>query len=163
MPRIFTELDNLAADLRSRFAEPAIIGVDGWTGVGKTTLAEALANELGGSSYDLDRARERNTKHFTAALRLGEISEALNQPKGFLFVSGICLRQVLADIECSAAAHIYIKRMAVWGWADEDELTEGNIPEIPGASGEVVRQELRLYHDRWQPHVCADYEFQRTG
>jgi hypothetical protein len=80
-----------------------------------------------------------------------------------LFVSGICLRRVLADAGCAAAGHIYVKRRAVWGWADEDELVRGLIPEVPGASGELVRKELRSYHDHWRPHLHADFEFQRPG
>jgi hypothetical protein len=52
--------------------------------------------------------------------------------------------------------------MATWGWADEDELT-GKLPEVAEASGAVVRTELRSYHEKWRPHLVADYEFQRSG
>lgn len=162
MPIVFTELAALLEALSPRLTAPAIIGVDGWTGVGKTTLAKALANALDGSSYDLDCALNRNMKRYTSALRLAEVSEALQRPERPLFVSGICLRQVLANVGHSATAHIYVKRMATWGWADEDEL-KGSIPEVPGASGERVREELRRYHQEWSPHVRADFEFRWIG
>lgn len=91
------------------------------------------------------------------------IREALAEPINLLFVSGICLRKVLELAGCAAVAHIYIKRMASWGWADGDELAGYHIPELPGASGEVTRREMRPYHQQWQPHLRADYEFQRFG
>ena len=39
MPLIFRHVEALANELRDRFVAGAIIGIDGWTGVGKTTLA----------------------------------------------------------------------------------------------------------------------------
>jgi hypothetical protein len=153
MPLIFTDAD----------AGTALIGVDGWTGVGKTTLAESLTRHVDGRSYDLDTALTRDLRRYHSALRMDEVSHALSDHSGLLFVSGICLRAVLADVHRPADAHIYVKRMATWGWTDEDELIGAAAPEIPGASGEIIRQEMRLYHDQWQPHTSADYEFQRFG
>jgi hypothetical protein len=163
MPHSFIELDALTEAIVKRFAAPAVIGIDGWTGVGKTTLGEKLAGKLGGCSYDLDSALTHDLRRYRTAIRIDEVSQALRQPDRFMFVSGICLRQVLADAGCAAAGHVYVKRMAAWGWADEDELVAGHIPEIPGASGELVRQELRSYHEHWRPHLQADFEFQRSS
>ena len=131
--------------------------------MGKTTLARGLAGATGGTLFDLDEALIKDQKWFVPALRLGLIRNRLTESKGLLFVSGICLRQVLELAECGAAAHIYVKRMAMWGWADEDELSRGALPEIPSSSGEVTRQEMRAYHERWQPHWQADYEFHRPS
>lgn len=163
MAHPFTELDALAHALRESFTAPAIIGIDGWTGIGKTTLGKALAARLSGGSYDLDSALTHDLRRYGTAIRLDEVALALRQPKHFMFVSGICLRQVLADSGCSAAGHIYVKRMATWGWADEDELVAGRALEVRGASGESVRQEVRAYHERWRPHLRADFEFHRSG
>ena len=162
MSLVFTQLDTLVGALGRRVAHLGIIGIDGWTGVGKTTLAAALATALDGSSYDLDRALTHDQRRYVSALRLPEISEALAHSPRPLFVSGICLLEVLAKAGASLDAHIYVKRLATWGWADEDELT-GTVPEVPGASGELVRQELRNYHHDWKPHLVCDYEFQRLG
>lgn len=161
MAVVFDQLDALAAEISRRFTTSAIIGIDGWTGVGKTTLARSLADVSSASAYDVDSALDRDRKSFVSALRLNEISEALAQPSGILFVSGVCFRQILHNAECSADAHIYIKRMATWGWADEDEVAGCGVSEVPGASGDLLREEMRLYHREWQPHHRADYEFHR--
>lgn len=159
--QIFNDIGELAADIAGRFRATGIIGIDGWTGVGKTTLGKALASATGGSAFDLDDALVGDQKHFVQALRLDLIRAALTPPSSLTFVSGICLRQVMALVEFDADAYIYVKRMAMWGWADEDDLVGSGLPEIRGASGEVTRRELRPYHERWQPHSRADYEFQR--
>lgn len=161
MAVIFDQVDALAAELAERLIAPAIVGIDGWTGVGKTTMAKSLAAALNGSTYDLDNALDRDRNSFVSALRMNEIFEALAHPSGILFVSGVCLRQVLQNARCSVDAHIYLKRMATWGWADEDEVDGSGAPEVPGASGETLREEMRLYHRQWQPHLKADYEFHR--
>ena len=162
-PLIFTSVDALAGALSGRFPGPAIVGIDGWTGVGKTTLAQLLSGKLQGSFYDLDTALIRDQKHYVAALRSDEIRQVLSEADGLLFVSGICLRHVFQEVGMAANAHIYMKRMATWGWADEDEISGLAAPEIPGASGEKVREELRLYHGSYQPQLVADYEFQRPS
>lgn len=141
----------------------AIIGIDGWTGVGKSTLASALANQLNASTYDLDTALIRDRQHYVAALKIDEIATALTGRSGLLLVSGICLRQVLEMTGHAADAHIYIKRMATWGWADEDELS-GPMAGISGSlGGDNTRQEMRDYHVRYQPHLNADFEFRWAG
>lgn len=162
MALVFTKIEPLAHALNASFPKAAIVGVDGWTGVGKTTLANALAGELNGSTYDLDDALILDRKSYVPALQLDQIADALARPNGFLFVSGICLRQVLEQVGCEASAHVYVKRMATWGWADEDELEGGSLSEIRRSNGgEATRLEMRLYHAKWQPHLKADYEFHR--
>jgi hypothetical protein len=163
VPIVFRDPDALAQAVTQRVLAPGIIGIDGWTGVGKTTLADELARRTNGSSYDLDSALRLDLGRYTTALRLDEIAKALNRPETLMFVSGICLRQVLTNFGCSAGAHIYVKRMATGVWADEDELTPDKIPEVSGASGEQVRKELRPYHQRWRPHLIADFEYQRDS
>lgn len=137
----------------------AIIGIDGWTGAGKSTLASALAEQLNASTYDLDTALNRDRECYVAALKIDEIASALTRHAGLLLVSGICLRQVLEMAGHGADAHIYIKRMATWGWADEDELS-GTLAGISGSvGGDNTRGEMRAYHTTYQPHLNADFEF----
>ncbi|GMN04552.1 hypothetical protein [Erythrobacter sp. MTPC3] len=161
MDNSYTDTRDLANSLRPRLGGSGIVGIDGWTGVGKTTLAQGLAHELDGSVFDLDCALAHNQGAYVSALRMDEILEALVSQRRPLMVSGICLLEVIEKAGTQLDASVYVKRMAAWGWADEDEL-DGIDFGLPGASGEAVRKELRSYHQRWQPHLHADYEFQRT-
>ena len=156
---IFGEPLQLAAEIRRLVGVGGIIGVDGWLGAGKSFLAEALAASTQGEAVDLDVYLETNRNCYVAALRLEEISSRLSGG-GLLFVSGICLRHVLHLIGVEAKAHVYIKRMASWGWADEEEIS-GALLEFPNSSGVKLREELRQYHAEWQPHTKADFEYQR--
>jgi len=154
---VFTSSSQLAKTLRSNHEGDAIIGVDGWTGVGKTTLATELAEAGGGRKFDLDCALIKDQNCYVPALRMEEIQSSLSG-SGLLFVSGICLLQVLELAGVEASAHVYVKRMASGGWADEDDLL-GKLPEFPSSSGEPIRNELRNYHRHWKPHLTATYEF----
>ncbi|MEM7700749.1 MAG: shikimate kinase [Pseudomonadota bacterium] len=161
MAKAFTDPDVLANTLRPELGELGVVGIDGWTGVGKTTLGERLAKELGGTFFDLDCALTHDRKAYVSAIRISEVSEAFANQRRPLVVSGICLLEVLEKAAVKLDSSVYVKRMAAWGWADEDEL-RGIDFGVPGASGEPVREELRRYHQNWQPHLSADYEFQRT-
>lgn len=160
MAVIVARTADLAAALDERFGRSAIIAIDGWTGAGKTTLARDLAKTLGGDNYDLDSAIIPDQGSYISALNMSEISQSVTVSRRPLFVSGICVLQVLSSVAVQPAAHVYVKRMADWGWADQDDL-EGRIPEFPAASGASVRCEMRAYHEMWQPHLQADYEYQR--
>ena len=157
---VFTDVTALAESLLQQIDSTSIYGVDGWTGSGKSVLAKSLSETLGAQHFDVDTALARDQGCYVSALDLGTVGRAINQKTGPIFVSGICLRRVFELIEVRATAHIYIKRMATWGWADECEI-DGSFPEVAGSSGEQLRQEMREYHCQWRPHLSADHEFQR--
>lgn len=159
MSRIFTEVEALAAAL-SELAQPCVVGIDGWTGIGKTTLATRLASNLSTEYFDIDAALNRDRNSYVPALRIHEVSAALSDVSGLMLVSGICLRKVLEIAGREADSNIYVKRMTSWGWADEDELQGRELAEILGNyGGEAVRREMRDYHAVWEPHLKADFEF----
>ncbi len=162
MPVVFSQLEDLANALSEKVGNSGIVGIDGWTGVGKTTLAMDLARELGAAFFDLDCALIHDQGEYVLALRMSEISIALAKRHRPLMLSGVCLFEVLAQLGTRPDASVYVKRMAKWGWADEDEVT-GLVFEVPGAGGNAIRHEMRLYHQKWQPHLDADFEFQRAG
>ena len=161
MEMIFKNELQLANAITSHFPERAIIGIDGWTSAGKTSLAKRLAEITSGSKYDLDAALIADQCRYVDAIKLDEVRNAISSSNGILFLSGICLREILHRVGCPATAYIYVKRMAIWGWADEDEVNGTGLPEIRRSGGEGVRGEMRAYHKLWEPHLNADFEFHR--
>jgi hypothetical protein len=143
------------------YASPVLI--DGWLGSGKTTLALTLASHFNGSAIDVDCYLTQQQDKFVEALDINRLVNDIQQAT-CPFVSGICMRQVHAIIGNPSALHVYVKRMANWGWADEDEALAINGPlhELdkiapPGAA----TLETRGYHEKWQPHIIADAVFER--
>ena len=158
--QIWTDADALAHHLVANLPALAVVGIDGWTGVGKTTLATNLAKTVAGRCLDLDAFLERDRKHYVGAIRLDDLRSSLTHSDRPLFVSGVCLREVMTRVGVTPDLNVYVKRMASWGWADEDELNGNVIQEVdPSGGGSVLRREMRTYHQRWQPHMAADCEF----
>jgi adenylate kinase family enzyme len=124
-----TELE-LACAIKTRFPEPGVIGIDGWTGVGKTTLAKRFAGILGGSAYDLDCALTKNKKSYVEFIQLDVINDVLAKSNGILFLSGICIREILKRLDHSAIAHVYVKRMATWVGLTKTKLQERVYPNF---------------------------------
>jgi hypothetical protein len=159
---IFKSELELSSAIQSRCHNLGVIGIDGWTSVGKTTLGIRLAEITGGSVYDLDCALEKDQGNYLESIQLNVIKDVLAKSKGILFLSGICLREILKRVDHPAIAHVYVKRMATWGWADEDEVAGTGLAEIEASSGARVRCEMRSYHKKWVPHIKADFFFHRT-
>ena len=156
----WTDPDAFARHVRANLPRVSVVGIDGWTGVGKTTLATNLAKAAGGQCLDLDEFLERDRKRYVGAIRLDELRSSLSTSARPLFISGICIREVLTEVGLTPDLNVYVKRMASWGWADEDELDGDVIPEVNQSGGAAgLRREMRAYHRRWQPHLVADCEF----
>lgn len=159
---IFNDVESTARIARDCCAANGVILIDGWTGSGKSTLAAELATEIRAVHFDLDSALKQDQGNYVASLNLDVVRNAIQSRTGALVVSGICALEVLDKVGVESDLHVYVKRMAVWGWADELDL-EGGIPEVQGASGEVVRNELRAYHQKWRPHISATHEYHRPA
>jgi hypothetical protein len=154
---IFREASALAAALAaSPLTDP--IAVDGWFDAGKTTLAQELAFLLGRVCLDLDSFLGHPKGEFIRTLDIGALAEALGSSPP-LVLSGVCMLEVLAQLERPATTLIYVKRMAAWGWIDEDEASGQAMFGEPGPSQEVL--ELRRYHVRHRPWTKAEYVFER--
>ncbi len=148
-----------------------VIAVDGFQGSGKTTLALELAKSIARRVVSADEFLHRNRGSFFEHLDLAKLSAAVGEGKDCI-LEGVCCLQMLQALKLSSATLVYVKRMAVWGWADEDELIQfdanGLPKEVPtdplalalrGLWGEVAQ-----YHVSFRPHevACIVYERRET-
>lgn len=143
-----------------------LVAIDGVPGAGKSTLRRNLAGPLSASELELDDFLIRNQKEFVAALRTDDLASALASSRGLVIVSGACVLKVLASLQLKPDVFIYVKRMAIWGWADEEEVNGSQIEgsaAITKASSDAAALDLevRRYHGEFRPHEVADVVFER--
>ena len=66
---------------------------------------------------------------------------------------------------------VYVKRMAIWGWADEDELESyaaDGLGKLPAPVDPLAKSlcdlwdEVACYHTQFQPHLVANILYERS-
>jgi shikimate kinase len=153
-----------------------LVAIDGAHGSGKSTLSKALALQLGASLIEIDQYLNRHQGAYVAHLDLKAIAEQVDAEVPSI-LEGICMRQVVAAAGLRPDVYVYIKRMARWGWADEDDLvveapieahlerlrqqaalflSENEHPDL-GLWDEVIR-----YHAIHRPQDVSDFVFLRN-
>ena len=136
--------------------------IDGWMLAGKSHLAYTVARATQGQMFDADDYLERHKEQFTEFLNVAKLKSSISGAHRPV-LAGVCMRQIHKLIGEPPSLHIYVKRMASWGWADEDEVTD----ELFGWSDDLqsfrppLVSEVREYHLRWKPHEMADFIFER--
>ena len=159
VPEPFSDHDKLAEAIHRRGCSNGIIGIDGWLGAGKTTLAKLLAEKLSAEHFDLDDALHRDQGAYFQHLDFNKIRSKLSNAPGRMVVSGVCFRQVLELVSATASVHIYVKRMALSGWPDEHEIETEHLSGLGSLAGNTLRAEVRTYHAKYCPHETTDFEF----
>jgi hypothetical protein len=160
-----TEVSQLESQLRT--VARGIVAIDGCTSAGKTTLMRVLANQLKWPWIDVDEHVNPGRGHFVRALRVSDLSSAIEQASrepSVVLIAGVCMREVLACLECDAALHIYVKRKSRVGIPSdlntldlENALTLGDTSQFRG-----LDREIAYYHFRCRPHRNADVVYVRT-
>jgi uridine kinase len=148
--------------------QPQLVGVEGFTGSGKSRLSNVLASELSAvvihsDNYVLDGDA---TELYCERLNCDQLALALIHARAtsrLVLVEGICLRETLRRLGQSAAYFIYVKRVAgnhLWhdGFHLEDFETRGTITEN---RKEPHRSDF-AYHSIERPHEKADIVFLRV-
>jgi len=164
------------------------IGVDGVQGAGMAHLAQELAQALDCPALDVDDYLYRNQGGYVDFIDYPALSAALAAIPT-LVLSGLCLREVLANMDAELDAHIYIKRIRHGQWADEDvcvfpDGVDAAIENLARRSALIsdffdersqfashdgeetspeLSDEVMRYHDTHQPHEFADLVFERGG
>ena len=153
------EFDQLATWLSEPSRRDLPVLIDGWTNAGKTCLAKKLAEATQSHFLDADSFLSEATGEFISAIDVSTLSEAFFSASRPI-LSGVCMRELHALLGTPEATHVYIKRIATWGWAEEFEVSED--PSDWTTSGEPpLVTEVRAYHLKWKPHENADVIFER--
>ena len=158
-------------ELRKRLhgiGSPALIGIEGFTGSGKSYLADTLAVDLNAVAVHVDAyvaGEDESLPYWNRInhLQLAAAVEASRSQARLTIIEGICLREILQRARLSVALFVYLKRVAENGlWHDgfhlEDFETEGEITEN---QKEPHRSDFS-YHARKRPHERADVIFERV-
>lgn len=109
------------------------IGIDGVDGTGKSFLAEHLGAQLNIPVINRDSHIVQNMGCYVAALRSGEVAEMARRHKRFI-VEGVCLLDAIEVADITIDKSIYIKRMHLGLWSDEDDCVFPN-----GVEAAIVR------------------------
>jgi hypothetical protein len=155
------KLDDLVARIE-HLPLPRVIGVEGFSGSGKSRLADDLAARLSATAVHLDRflpPPAGGPQPYVERLDLPALAAALTSDP-VVIVEGICLRDTLERIGVALHFVVYLKRVSAVGlWHD------GLGMEDFEAGRETITHEPErsdmLYHCARGPHTLADYVLER--
>jgi hypothetical protein len=162
-----------------------LIGIDGFDGVGKTTLGKQIASAVGGRLLSLDNFLEKNLGAYLPYLRFAEQRDGIALDNKKVILEGICLLAAAKLGELNIDALIYVRRIGKYGdWETEDialakrpaaelkrdattmrsliqsETVDDNaeLQQVGGALG--LEGELIDYHAEFRPIASADAIFE---
>lgn len=131
-----------------------LVGVDGWDGAGKTTLAGQIAKRIGGKVLSLDPYLEGHRGGYVPNLRVDEIQREVGSASGWLIAEGVCLLAAADRIGIRLQKLIYVKRMSPSGfWIDQDVCDLGRARR--GSDQEEGRSSLGSSRPFKRPHRTA--------
>lgn len=160
------------------------VGIDGFTGCGKSTLAKELSTSLGLDLLSIDDYLNQNQGSYFDQLKLEDLQRAYRQHLGCI-LEGVCLLKVLEAAQLEIDAIVYVKRMQHGIWTDESEC-DVNPENVDHSLGEVERlvtlsstwevdnsgesraglphlvEEIIRYHASYRPFERADFVYLRS-
>lgn len=167
MPTTLT-YESLCDRLRGNLFDRAglLIGIEGYMGSGKTTLATQLSRHLALPLVSLDKfVAIRNGEHAYPSrisrtrLRRQVLRSARRSP---VLIEGICLRAVLRRLGLRLATTVYIKRLSDAGlWHDGlnlEDFIAGNALDVDMFEPHVSDHR---YHAAYAPHKSAHFVIER--
>ena len=160
-----TSINELVREVRAIQSHPTMISIDGWMGAGKSTLGETLAAQLSIAHIDLDSFLIPDQKKFVEAIQIDSLVGALSGCTETVIVSGVCVLSVLENAGFKPDCRIYVKRMASWGWADEDQIYGKILEQVSENLGQPIAPvslEVREYHIARRPEDNAHIVFLRS-
>jgi hypothetical protein len=147
-------------------SERVLLGIDGFDGTGKTTLAFTLAEKLGGIRVGLDSyvEKDREADRYVGLLRLQDLARDLSgllQCFRYVVVDGVCLSEAFAAIGVQPDLVIYVKKISPQGlWHDGFHLEDYS---AGARAGGWLANSVYSYHQQYQPHVRASVCYSWAG
>lgn len=151
---------------------PSIISIDGVDGVGKSTLACKIAEELNVPHIEIDAFVQAEQEGYIKYIDYDRLGERIVQDlisNQMIIVEGICVQQVLEKLSLTPYASVYVKVIDSYGfWMDQIRLfppdrSVGEMIDERKAKcfslGHV--EEIIRYHYTFKPHENADCIFER--
>ena len=168
MTIVCNEAPALAERIRKSYEAVQIVGLDGFTGAGKTTLARHLSSMLLNAdvvSTDDHFERQGGNRGYVDQLNLAGIKNSVEESIRAgrrAILEGICLREVIACslIPADPIAHVYVKKISKNSglWHDGCDLEDFKRGDCSLAHHEPELSAFR-YHEKVCPHKLATFEY----
>ena len=151
---------------------PGIVSIDGVDGVGKSTLACKIAEEMSLPYIEIDTFVQEQQGGYIDHIDYDRLSESIKQAiitNHVIILEGICVQQVLKKLGLNSYAKVYVKVIDNYGfWMDQirffppDKSADEMIAERKAkrfSLGHV--EDIIRYHYTFKPHENTDYIFER--
>ena len=143
----------VAALLASSYPNARVVGIDGCRSAGKTWLGDTLARSTEATVVSVDGFIIPDRRTYVPNLRTDDLARCISSTLGMVLVVGVCLLGVLEAVSVQADVLIYVKRMSLHGWGDQDECdpSEGIEYVIDRLHGEE-----ELFHEDGMHPLCEE-------
>jgi hypothetical protein len=153
-----------------------IIAIDGDSGVGKTTLAKYLRDELHCRLISLDSHIQSNQNSFINSFDINKLSKSIKDTiNDKVIIEGVCLLHFLSLIEIGYDVLVYCRHISAFNgeWYDSISLNIDNPDEYQVEINKIKQDIKRLnlsnlkleiieYHYKYRPYEKCNYIFNKT-
>ena len=160
----YKELECVINELKKKIKDRKglIIGIDGFSGVGKSVFAEKIIEDINMEYIKIDKSidecndKNKNYIRYVDIVKTEElknkIRKKLSQNKN-LVIDGVCLLEVLKSIGRKADFLIYIKEISL---ISNELVFNGKIKrEIEKI--DFLEEDIIFYHQKFNSHKKADF------
>lgn len=157
----------MSAVLQRAGSAKHLVAIDGFMGSGKTALALALADSLGGIRVSLDSYIDRDVEsdEYVSKIMQHYLSSDLRKLAAmfqFVIVEGICVLDALTAASLKPGSHVYVKRFSKAGlWHDGLHLEDYETDKAFAEQQPTLRKSELKYHSEWRPHQKATDIYER--
>lgn len=166
-----------------------VIGIDGGSGSGKSSLSKKISEATGAKVFHLDDfINEKKVGYF---IDIDKLRKSVTTYEGVVIIEGCCLQKILKMADLSTSINIYVKEMNLGLWLREEiyDITGANgclkkvldqeneklsavelvFPESPMQKIDNTKhnfisklnKEIIIYHYEYKPHKKTNYIYER--